>query len=47
MLDVCCDFTSYETSRSLELKPDSENVTRSGTGSIISRHERNARLSAL
>ena len=33
MLDVCCDLTPYETSRWLELKPDRENVTRSGTGS--------------
>ena len=29
MLDVCCDLTSYETSRWLELKPDRDNVTRS------------------
>ena len=34
MLDVCCDLTPYETSRWLELKPDRENVTRSGTVSI-------------
>ena len=34
MLDVCCDLTPYETSRWLVLKPDLENVTRSGTGSI-------------
>ena len=34
MHDVCCDLTPYETSRWLELKPDRENVTRSGTGSI-------------
>ena len=34
MLDVGCDLTPYETSRWLELKPDRENVTRSGTGSI-------------
>ena len=35
VLDVCCDLTPSETSRWLELKPDRENVTRSGTGSII------------
>ena len=34
MLDVCCDLTAYETSRWLELKPDRENVSRSGTGNI-------------
>ena len=34
MLDVCCDLTPYETSRWLELRPDRENVSRSGTGSI-------------
>ena len=34
MPDVCCDLTPYETSRWLELKPDPENVTRRGTGSI-------------
>ena len=34
MLDVCCDFTKYEASRWLKLKPDRENVTLSGTGSI-------------
>ena len=34
MLDVCCDLTAHETSRWLELKPDRENVTRSGTGNI-------------
>ena len=28
------ECTPYETSRRLELKPDRENVTRSGTGSI-------------
>ena len=33
-LDVCCDLTPYETSRWLELNPDLENVTRSGTGRI-------------
>ena len=34
MRDVCCDLTPYETSRWLELKPDRENATRSGTCSI-------------
>ncbi len=34
MLDVCCDLAPYETTPWLELKPDLENVTRSGTGSI-------------
>ena len=34
MLDVCCDLTPFETLRWSELKPDLENVTRSGTGSI-------------
>ena len=33
--DVCCDLTPYETSRSLELKPDRENVTRSGARTHI------------
>ena len=34
MLYVGCDLTLYETSPWLELKPDRENVTRSGNGSI-------------
>ena len=34
MLDVCWDLTPCETSRWLDLKPDRENVSRSGTGSI-------------
>ena len=34
MPDVCCDLTPYGTNRWLELKPDRENVTRSGTGSV-------------
>ena len=29
-----CDLTAYETSRWVELNPDRENATRSGTGSI-------------
>ena len=47
MLDVCCDLTSYETSRWLELKPDRENITRSGTGSMSLRTNATARLSTL
>ena len=35
MLDVCCGLTPYETSRWLKLKPDSENVTRSGTEALL------------
>ena len=45
MLDVCCDLTPYDSSRWLELKPDRENVTRSGTGWRYFWHERNARVS--
>ena len=40
MLDVYCNLTPFETSQWLELKPDLENLTRIGTGSIT--HSMNA-----